>query len=73
MLKEGTNLDDIAAHINDVLSAELHSIVDHRYLSGIIDLHVKYTDRDLSWHPMDLNKDENAQAVAVYVLSCDLG
>ena len=48
MLEEGTNIDDMAAHINgklgetdDVLSAELHSIVDHRYLSGIIELQVK--------------------------------
>ena len=66
MLEEGTNLDDMAAHINgqldetdDVLSAELHSIVDHRYLSGIIELQVKYTNGDLSWHPIDLIKDED--------------
>ena len=43
MMEEGTNIDDIASQINtqldetdDVLSAELHLIVDHRYLSGII-------------------------------------
>ena len=45
MLEEGNNIDDIASQINnqldktdDVLSAELHSIVDHRYLSRIIEL-----------------------------------
>ena len=54
MLEESANIDDIASHINgqldgtdDVLSAELHTIVDHRYLSGIIELQVKYTNRDL--------------------------
>ena len=80
MMEEGTNIDDIASQINtqldetdDVLSAELHLIADHRYLSGIIELQVKYTNGDLSWHPMDLIKDEDPQAVALYVLSNDLG
>ena len=80
VVDEGTDLDAMAAHINaqfdetdDVLSAELDSIVDHRYLSGIIELRVKYTNGDLSWHPMDLIKDENPHCVAVYVLNNDLG
>ena len=33
---------------------------------------MKYTNGDLSWHPMDLIKDEEPQAVALYVLSNDL-
>ena len=80
MLEEGNDIDDIVSQINnqldetdDVLSAELLSIVDHRYLSGIIELQVKYINGDFSWHPMDLIKDEDPQAVAVYVLSNDLG
>ena len=58
---------------DNVLSFELLSIVVHRYLSGIIELQVKYTNGELSWHPMDLTKDEDPQAVAVYVLSNELG
>ena len=76
MMEEGTNIDDIASQINtqldetdDVLSAELHLIADHIYLSEIIELQVKYTNGDLSWHPMDLVKDEDPQTVALYVLS----
>ena len=45
MLQKGNNLDDMAAHINNqldetdnALSAELHSIVDNIYLSGLIEL-----------------------------------
>ena len=44
MHEEGTNLDDMVSHTNtkldetdDDLSAILYSIVDHRYLSGIIE------------------------------------
>ena len=80
ILEEGTDLDTMAAHINaqldetdDVLSAELEAIVDHRYLSGIIEFQVKYTNGDLSWHPIDLIKDENPHCVAVYVINNDLG
>ena len=65
MLDEGINIDDIASQINnqldetdDVLSAELHSIVNHRYLSGIMELQVKYTNEELSMHPMESIKDE---------------
>ena len=51
ILGKGTNINDIASHVNvqldgtyDVLSAELHTIVDHIYLFGIIEFQVKYTN-----------------------------
>ena len=66
IMDEGTDLDAIAAHINaqldetdNVLSAELEAIMEHRYLSGIIEFQVKYINGDLSWHPIDLIKDED--------------
>lgn len=65
IMEDGTNLEDIAAYNNvqrdvmdNVLSAKLEITVHHRYLSGIIELHVKYINGDLSWHPMDLIKDK---------------
>ena len=80
IMDEGTDLDAMLAHINaqldetdDVLSAELKAIIDHIYLSGIIELQVKYTNGDLSWNPIDLIKDEDPHCVAVYVLNNDLG
>ena len=80
IMDEGTNLDAIAAHINaqldetdDVLSAELEAIMDHIYLSSIIDHQVKYTNGDLSWYSIDLIKDEEPYCVAVYVINNDLG
>ena len=55
ILDEGTDLDTIAAHINvqldetdDTLSAELEVIMDHIYLSGVIELQMKYINGDLS-------------------------
>ena len=59
--------------IRNILSAELEVIMDHRYLSGVMEQQVKYTNGDLSWHPIDLIKDENPHFVAVYVLNNDLG
>ena len=78
-MDEGIDLDTIAARINtqldetdDVLSAELEAIMDHIYLSGIMELQVKYTNRDLSWHLICLIKDEVSHCVAVYILKNDL-
>ena len=55
IMDEGTNLDAMSVHINtqldkmdDVLSAELETIMDHRYLSGIIEIQVRYTNGYLS-------------------------
>ena len=62
----GKDFDTFATQINtqlddkdDILAAELESIVDHRYLSGILELQVLYTNGDNSWYHIDLLKDED--------------
>ena len=76
----GKYFDNIATHVNTcfdikygALTAELESIVDHRFLSGILELQVEYTNGDVSWPPMDLIKDEDLYAAANYMLRNDLG
>ena len=51
----GKYFDNIATHVNTrfdvkygVLTSELKSIVDHRFLSGILELQVEYTNGDVS-------------------------
>ena len=51
----GKYFDNIATHVNTcfdvkygVLTSELESIVDHRFLSGILELQVEYTNGDIS-------------------------
>ena len=55
MMYRGKDFDDIVTHVNthfdvkdDVLAAELESIVDHIFLSGILELQVEYTNGDVS-------------------------
>ena len=57
----------------DDLSAKLVDIVAHRYISGILDLQIKYTTGGYSWHPLDLIKDENPQVVTKYGICTDPG
>ena len=77
---EEADYDEIASNVNnffddsdDYLSAELKSITDHRYLNGILEFEVQYTDGETEWHPIDLVQDDDAYAVATYVLTHDLG
>jgi hypothetical protein len=77
---KGSEKDDIATHVNtvfdqgdDYLAAELHSITNHRCLSGVLEFKVEYSNGDLSWHPIDLVKDEDPHAVANYIIKNDLG
>ena len=58
---------------DDYLAAELKSITDHRYLSGVLELQVEYTDGELSFHPIDMVKNEDPHAVANYIINNDLG
>ena len=56
---------------------ELDIIEDHRHLPGVLELYVSYDTankdiNDASWHPIDLVKDEDPQAVAQYILSNNL-
>ena len=52
---------------------ELDSIVNNRYLSGILELEVLYSTGDSEWHPISLVQDEDPHAVANYVMNTDLG
>ena len=77
---KGPEKDDIATHVNtvfdqgdDYLAAELHSITNHRCLAGVLEFKVEYSNGDLSWHPIDLVKDEDPHAVANYIIKNDLG
>ena len=52
---KGSGQDDIDSHVNavfdrgdDYLAAELTSITDHRYLSGVLEFNVEYSNGDLS-------------------------
>ena len=70
----------MATHVNNhlnekanVLSAELAAIVAHRFLSGILEVQVEYTNGDTSWHHIDLIKDEDPCDVTDYVINNDLG
>ena len=47
--------------------------MDDRYIVCVLDLQVEYTNGDLSWHPIDLVKYEELQAVANYILDNDVG
>ena len=55
------------------LPFELEAIEDHRHMSGILELLVSYKTNETSWHPIDLVKYDDPQAVAQYVLQNDLG
>ena len=55
------------------LATELKTITDHRYLVGMLELKVEYTNGEKSWHPIGLIKDEDPHEVANYVLSNDIG
>ena len=70
----------MATHVNNhlnekanVLSAELAAIVAHRFLPGILEVQVEYTNGDTSWHPIELIKNEDPCAIADYVINNDLG
>ena len=72
--------NNIATHVNtvfdysdDYLEAELQSIADGRYLSGVLDIQVEYSYGELPWYPIELIKDEDQHTVEKYVLSNDLG
>ena len=54
-------------------SLKFDRIVDHRYLSGILELNVNYSDDSSSWMSIDKMKGENPGLVAEYVVSTELG
>jgi len=74
------DFDSMASDVNNVFDRdnqcdreELDSIIEHRFLAGVLELKVSYTTGSIKWHPIELVKDVDAQAVANYILINDLG
>ncbi len=75
------NFDKMADHVNVIFDhdddkSDVEAILDHRVVTEVLELKVKYfgdNEEDMChWHPIDLVKDEDAQAVANYILSNDI-
>ena len=80
MCADEGNFDQMATALNisqdnDNISDpfELDSIIDHRHLSGILELKVLYKTNEQSWHPIEMVKNDDPHAVAQYVMNNDLG
>ena len=58
---------------DDYLSTELKSILDHRYINGVLELNLEYTTGEISWHSLGLAKREDPYVTASYIISNDLG
>ena len=58
---------------DDFFSFELKSILNHRYLAGVLEFKLEYDHGELSWHPLDLVKDKDPHACARYIAGTDLG
>ena len=65
--------DAVFDETDDYLSAELKSILDHRYINGVLELKLEYTTGEVSWHSLDLAKREDPYVTASYIISNDLG
>ena len=63
-----SQLNAVFDESDNYLSAEIKAITNHRYLSGIIEINLEYTNGDTSWHPIPLVKDEDSHAIAKYVV-----
>ena len=73
------DFDEIAKDVNNAFDPssedmeEVEAIVDHRFVSGILELSVRYSTDELTWHPLELVKDIDPHTVAHYVIANDLG
>ena len=54
---------------DDYLSTELKSILDHRYINGVLELKLEYTTGKVSWYSLDLAKRENPYVTTSYIIS----
>ena len=76
----GQKYDEVAAQLNkvfdesdDYLPAEIVSLLNHRYTAGILEFQTEYYNGNKLWNPINLIKDEESYAIAIYLLSHDLG
>ena len=72
--------DEVAAQLNtvfdesdDYLSAEIVSLLNHRYTAGILKFQTEYSNGENLGNPINLIKDEEPHDVANYVLNHELG
>jgi len=52
---------------------EVEAIVDRQFIVGILELSVRYSTDELTWHLLDLVKDIDPHTIAHYVIANDLG
>ena len=55
------------------LSAELKANMNKKYSANVLIIKVKYTNGGVTWHPIDLVKDEDPHITANYIITNDLG
>ena len=68
----GQDFNDMATHINnnfddkdEILTVEVIAIVAHKFLAGILELQVEYSNGETSWHPIDLIKSEDPMMLLI--------
>ena len=73
---KGPQFDEIAKKLHNVfdntddyLFAELNAIINHIYSADVLEFKVKYINWDMTWHPIDLVKDEDPHATANYIIT----
>ena len=54
------------------MEAEIISITNHRYTSGVVEFNNEYFDGDTECHPIDLVIDVQPQMAATYVIGHNL-
>ena len=55
------------------MGAEITSITNHRFTSGVVEFHTEYSDGDTEWHPIGRVIDAQLQISTTYVMQHDLG
>ena len=66
------HLNSVFDDTDDFLSCELKSILNHRYLTRVLEFKLEYDNGEISWYPLDLVKDEDPHVCAIYIVCNDL-
>ncbi len=48
---------------------EIDALLDHRFVSGILEFECQYSNGDTLWHPLSLVKNDDPYLLAKYVLA----
>jgi hypothetical protein len=72
--------DDVVKDVNNHFSQgddepdeDIDSILDHRYVDGILELEVEFYTGETEWLDLEIVKDEDPHSVAQFILKSDLG